>query len=54
MSTSGRCYCNDCQNGGYFEPNYDSPEELAKLDAEFVGPSEPLVFDDSFDDTIPF
>lgn len=54
MSASCRCYCNDCQNGGYFEPDYASPEDLAKLDAEFVGPSEPLVFDASLDDFIPF
>lgn len=49
-----RCSCNQCQNGGYFEPDYGSQEDLARLDAEFVGPPQPFLIDKSFDDFIPF
>lgn len=34
-----RCYCNQCENGGYVEPNYGSAEKLAEDDVDFVGPS---------------
>lgn len=36
-----RCYCNQCENGGYFEPNYDSARTLAEFDAG----AEPAEFD---------
>lgn len=49
-----RCYCNQCENGGYVEPNYGAVEEPAEFRDDFVGPSQLLVADGEFDDFIPF
>lgn len=47
-----RCYCNQCENGGYFEPDYDSAEVSAEFAPDVKEPfddvEEPFELDPNF------